>query len=151
MSRAIDLTLHPAALISAGASTNVFTYTPASVRFPSMTEAVYLVLDARRASFTLELSRDEARVLANQLLQVADTCDEHRAARLEDEALQASFDAISDELREAEERGGTGCYHVHPDVHYVPADQVQAKVRELEAAGAKRYMVLADPTSQEAA
>lgn len=67
-------------------------------------------------------------------------------APIEDEIqLQASFNRISEEMRDADEIGGPRCYYAHPDIHYVPADQVAAKVHELEASGCKRYMVLAEP------
>lgn len=62
-----------------------------------------------------------------------------------------SFARIQEEMRDAEEQGGTGCYYAHPDVHYVPADQVAAKVAELNAAGVARFMVLADPAFGEVA
>ena len=63
----------------------------------------------------------------------------------EERELQESFDRISEEMRDADDNGGPRCYYAHPDIHYVPADHVQAKVRELEAAGRKRYMVLVEP------
>lgn len=85
----------------------------------------------------VSLSPDEARVLANQLLQCADQADENRERR-------ESFEQISEEMREAAELGsdGTGFY-AHPDVHYVPADQMQAKLTELK--GRKRFIVLPRP------
>lgn len=71
------------------------------------------------------------------------------AAYEADRERQESFDAISAELREADERGESpGVLYAHPDVHYVPPGQCTAKVHELEAAGAKRYMVLSiDPAA----
>lgn len=151
MSRALDLRLEPSDTSNKGAELEIYTYAPDADIHRSMAEAVYLSLDAGRCRFSVELTPDEARVLANQLLQVADVADEHRAAREADDELQASFDQISEDLRDADERGGTGCYYAHPDVHYVPADQVQSKARELHAAGVKRFMVLADPTEARAA
>jgi hypothetical protein len=68
-----------------------------------------------------------------------------------DRERRESFERIQDELRDADEQGGPGCYFCHPDVHYVPAGQVQAKVAELEAAGAKRYIVLPEPAMEAAA
>jgi hypothetical protein len=149
--RAIDLKLKPVSELSAGVELNAYTYTPDERRFSCMAESVYLDLEVGRCRFGTDMSPDEARVLANQLLQVADIADEHRATRLADEELQASFDEICEELRAADERGGgTGVYYVHPDVHYVPADQVANKVRELNAAGVKRFMVLAEPEERAA-
>lgn len=152
MSRALDLKLAPSDTSNKGAELEIYTYAPAANIHRSMAEAVYLGLDAGRCRFSVELTPDEARVLANQLLQVADAADEHRAAHEADDELQASFDQISEDMRDAEERGSTvGCYYAHPDVHYVPADQVESKVRELSAAGVKRFMVLVDPTEARAA
>lgn len=68
-----------------------------------------------------------------------------------DRERQESFDHISEEMREADENGGPFAYYCHPDVHYVPPKEVEAKVAELEAAGCKRYMVLPDPAEQAAA
>lgn len=151
MSRAIDLRLKPADAERYDGELAVYTYAvDKSGPYAAMSESVYLQLDVAGCHFSAQLTPDEARVLANQLLQVADTADEQRAARVADDELQASFDAICDELRDADERG-TGCYYCHPDVHYVPADQIASKVRELNADGAKRFMVLADPTEQAAA
>lgn len=143
--RAIELTLQPADSINAGATTEVYTYNPDERRFSSMAESVYLDIEVGLARIGVQFTPDEARVLANQLLQVADTAEAQRAARLADDELQAGFDEICEEMRDADEHGGTGCYYAHPDVHYVPADQVQTKVRELNEAGVKRFMVLAEP------
>ena len=65
------------------------------------------------------------------------------AAWQKDRELRESFERISEELREAAARGeSTGVLYAHPDVHYVAPGQVAAKVAELEAAGASRYIVL---------
>lgn len=151
MSRALDLRLAPSDASNKEAELEIYTYAPGANIHCSMAEAVYLGLNAGRCRFNVELTPDEARVLANQLLQVADVADEHRAAREADDELQASFDQINEDLRDADELGGAGCYYAHPDVHYVPADQVESKIRELNAAGVKRFMVLADPTGARAA
>lgn len=144
--RVIDLELEPAGSINEGVKLNTYTYPPEERLFETMSESVFLDLGLGRFNAGTQLTPDEARVLANQLLQVADVADAQKAARIADDELQASFDAISDELRDAEERGGqTGCLYAHPDVHYVPEDQVGAKVRELNAAGVRRFMVLAEP------
>ena len=151
MSRSLDLRLEPSDATNKGAQLEIYTYAPEDSLFRSMAESVYLGLDAGRCRFTVDLTPDEARVLANQLLQVADMADEQKAARIADDELQASFDEISEALRDADGLGGTGCYYCHPDVHYVPPDQVESKVRELNAAGVKRFMVLADPVAEAAA
>lgn len=149
-SRAIDLELQPANELNAGLRLDTYTYQPAERTYAPLAESVFLDLRIGRCSIGASLTPDEARVLANQLLQVADVADEQRAARLADDELQASFDAISEELRDADDRG-TGVYYCHPDVHYVPAAEVEAKVRELNAAGVKRFMVLAEPSCEVAA
>lgn len=68
------------------------------------------------------------------------------AVAAEHKARRDSFERIQDEMRDAGE-DGPGCYYAHPDVHYVPGDQVADKVRELEAAGVKQYMVLPHPAA----
>lgn len=146
MSRAIDLTLTPSDIGNKGAELGVYAYAPEPSLPRSMAEVVYLDLQVARCRFGVELTSDEARVLANQLLQVADVADEQRAARIADDELQASFDEISQELQEHDYR--TGVYYAHPDVHYVAADQVESKVKELNAAGVKRFMVLAEPAAE---
>lgn len=86
---------------------------------------------------------------SSALLQLRDALNDalHELAQEdEDRGRAESFERISEEMRQADELGGSGCYYCHPDIHYVPPDQVQAKTAELEAAGSKRYMVLADPT-----
>lgn len=149
MSRALNLRLQPSDASNKGAELETYAYAPEDGLFRSIAEAVYLGLDAGRCRFTVELTPDEARVLANQLLQVADVADEQRAARAADDELQASFDEILDDLNEAAMRGEeAGCYYAHPDVHYVPAAQVASKVRELTEAGTKRFIVLADPVAE---
>lgn len=65
------------------------------------------------------------------------------AAWQKDRDRRESLDRISEELREANERGdSTGVLYAHPDVHYVPPDQVAAKAAELNAAGTPRFIVL---------
>lgn len=70
----------------------------------------------------------------------------HDIAAVEaDRERQESFNRICEEIRDADELGGPAVYYAHPDVHYVAPGQVEAKVRELEESGCKRYMVLPDP------
>ena len=141
MTRAIDLDLTPAGHPDLTIST--YTYDAGTVDFDSMAECVSLALSAGVIHALAHLTPDEARVLANQLLQVADHCEEARLRR-------ESFDAISDELRDLDHETGPCVHYAHPDVHYVPAGQVAAKLRKLEAAGVRRYMVFAEPEAQEA-
>lgn len=99
----------------------------------------------RRFQVTFECGAASLRALHAALgdaLQDIDAVEAERERR-------DSFDRISEEMRDAEELGGPAVYYAHPDIHYVPADQVAAKVAELEAAGCKRYMV--QPTETEAA
>lgn len=102
---------------------------------------VELTVRNRSTTLQFDLSVAELQLLRdaiNDALQdiAVDEADRER---------RESFERIQQELRDSEETGGPGCYYCHPDVHYVPADQVQAKVAELEAAGVKRYMVLKEP------
>lgn len=102
------------------------------------------------ARITLDVEAGEVRadLTVGQLTALRDALNDALqdiAANEADRERRESFDAISEELREAAERGDdgqTGVLYAHPDVHYVSPDQVQAKVAELEAAGAKRYIVL---------
>jgi hypothetical protein len=141
--RALSLKLSPAE--AAGVELDTYTYDAlAGEVFDAMAESVYFDIDARHVSSRLTLSPDEARVLANQLLQVADQAEEARDRRV-------AFEHIQEELRDADEHGGPRCLYAHPDVHYVPAEQIEARVAALEAAGRRRYIVLADPHTQPAA
>ena len=100
-----------------------------------------ITVDYECASASMTL--DAVHVLAlrdalNDALQ-----DMAQAAALNER--RESFDRISAEMAEADEHGGSGCYYCHPDVHYVDADQVQAKVDELQEAGTPFFMVLPHP------
>lgn len=149
MSRALDLRLQPAADAKTGATFETYVYAIRERWLSEMAENVTLGFRAGLCSFTSELTPDEARVLANQLLQVADVADEQRAARIAEDELQASFDEICEDMRNAEELGGTGCWYSHPWIHYVPAAQLAAKTKELTEAGVKTFMVLVEPTHEE--
>jgi hypothetical protein len=138
--RAIHLDLHPA---DHGGRLQIQTYTYAAdaVQHDSMAEELHLDFDVDCVRVMSRLTPDEARVLANQLLQVADVCDEARR-------LRESFDEIQEDLREAgaDDSGGfTGCLYAHPWVHYVAPGRIEAKVSELNAAGVRRYIVLPEP------
>jgi hypothetical protein len=102
--------------------------------------AAELQLQTSEASLRLTLDPSALLLLRDAL---NDALHDIAVVQAEAERRQA-FERIQDELRDAGE-GGPDVYYAHPDVHYVPADQVQAKVAELEAAGAPRYIVLADP------
>ena len=119
---------------------NTYHYNPQSVQFDSMAEHVFVSTHSAPLAMTLEMTPDEARVLANQLLQVADSADEARQTR-------EIYEEISDELRDSDR---PGCYYAHPWVHYVAPGQISAKTRELDDAGVRRYILLAD-RDQEAA
>ena len=139
MTRAIDLELEPADSRAEGLKVSTLTYTPKRSGYASMCETVYLTVETHSMCSKVRLTPDEARVLANQLMQVADVAEEERDRR-------TSFEQIQEELREADERGGdTGCMYAHPDVHYVPADRVAEKVRALEKSDAPRFIVFAEP------
>lgn len=103
--------------------------------------------ESARLTIELEVASIKADLRVDELVSLRDALNDALAdiavAQAERERAE-SFWRISDEMREAEDRGapGPGAYYRHPDIHYVPPGEVQAKVRELEAAGAKRYMVL---------
>lgn len=94
------------------------------------------------AEFSFELDRATVRALHAAL---GDVLVDMEAAAQELDRIE-SFDRIQEELRDADEIGGARAYYAHPDVHYVPADQVAEKAAELKAAGAARYIVLPEPT-----
>lgn len=106
-------------------------------RFSEST-SVKLTVEHRFGEATMHLDAPSLRALH---AAIGDAL--HDIAAVEaDRELQESFDRISEEMRDADEFGGPRCYYSHPDIHYVAPGQVEAKVRELEAAGCKRYMVL---------
>lgn len=110
-------------------------------RFANSTSA-RLSIERGIAQMRIELDAPSLRALFNAL---GDALTDIDAVEAERERAD-SFDRISEEMRDAEADGGRSyVYHCHPDIHYVPADQVQAKAAELEAAGCKRYMVLREP------
>ena len=118
MSRALDLRLRPAAAIDRDSRIEIQTYTYADepAMAVSMRESVTLSMDFRGGYISTELTPDEARVLANQLMQVADVAHEHRERR---EAL----DDINEQLRDPDFDSAL-CTFVHPDVVYVEPGQL---------------------------
>jgi len=74
----------------------------------------------------------------------------HDIAAVEAEReLNESFDRISEEMRDADADGHPGgVLYAHPWIHYVPASNVEAKVAELMASGAKRWMVLPEAVAE---
>ena len=107
-------------------------------RFANDTKAE-LTIEVPAGSLRIDLHRD-------LLLALRNACNDALAdiAAAEAERLRReSFEAIQEELREADADGRPQTVmHMHPDVYYVPADRVETTVRELEAAGAERYIVL---------
>ena len=124
MSRALDLRLRPAAAIDRDSRIEIQTYTYADepAMAVSMRESVTLSMDFRGGYISTELTPDEARVLANQLMQVADLAHEHRERR---EAL----DDIEAQLRDPDFDSSL-CTFVHPDVVYVEPGQLLDGVAE---------------------
>ena len=124
MSRALDLRLRPAAAIDRDSRIEIQTYTYAyePAMAVSMRESVTLSMDFRGGYISTELTPDEARVLANQLMQVADQAHEHRERR---ESLQD----IEAQLRDPDFDSAL-CTFVHPDVVYVePGELLDATAR----------------------
>lgn len=107
-------------------------------RFADNTEAK-LTIEVPAGSLRLDLGRELLLALRNACNDALADIADAEAERLRRE----SFEAIQEELREADADGRPQTVmHMHPDVYYVPADRVAARVRELEAAGAERYIVL---------
>ena len=113
--------------------------------------SLFRFVDETHAQLFLTIPAGELRVdcRAELLLALRNACNDALAdiAQAEvDRERREAFATIQDELRNADEHGGSACYYAHPDVHYVPdAAAAAAKVRELEVARAERYIVLVDP------
>lgn len=109
MSRALDLDLEPQVHKEHSLRLNVYTY-GYDVRHPSMRERVHIDAECGPTSLRAQLTPDEARVLANQLLQVADQADEHKARR-------TSLEDIEEQLSDPDFDARV-VHFVHPDVVY---------------------------------
>lgn len=124
----------------------------ATDQFPDITVARAHVCDTD-VDLALDIGAARIRATLNpaalQSLRDAlnDALSDVHAVLAERERVEA-FQRIQEELRLAHELGGSHVYYAHPDVYYVPADQVEAKVAELEAAGAERYIVQSDPACE---
>lgn len=110
--------------------------------------SLFRFADAAESQLTVWLPAGSLAIDINveQLLALRNACNDALADIAEAEAerlRRESFEAIQEELREADAAGRPQTVmHMHPDVYYVPADRVETTVRELEAAGAERYIVL---------
>ena len=113
MSRAIDLRLAPAAAAGRESRMEIqtFTYTYDLATSAAMRELVVLSMDFRGGYISTELTPDEARLLAGQLMQVADLAQAHRERRETMEDIEA-------QLR-APDFDSSLCTFVHPDLLYV--------------------------------
>lgn len=109
-------------------------------RFAGST-STQLTFERGFARLSIELDLPALKALFNAL---GDALEDIAPVEAEHERIE-SFARIQDELRDCADPAGPGVCYAHPDVHYVPADQVMAKVDALEAAGAKRYIVLPEP------
>ena len=112
MSRALDLRLAPAAAAGRESRMEIqtFTYTYDPDTSAAMRELVMLSMDFRGGYISTELTPDEARVLAGQLMQVADLAHAHRERR-------EAMDDIEAQLRD-------------PDLVYVePGELLDATAR----------------------
>jgi hypothetical protein len=117
MSRALSLTLTPKDSINAGLVLETYTYAYSpEIEYATMRETVFLGLNAGPFDATSRLTPDEARVLANQLLQVADEADEHRARR-------ESLEEIEEQLRD-EDFDSSVVRFAHPDIVYCAPGQL---------------------------
>jgi hypothetical protein len=109
VSRALDLDLEPQAHKEHSLRLNVHTYAY-DAPYAAMRETVYLEAGCGPTRFSAQLTPDEARVLANQLLQVADQADEHKARR-------TSLEDIEEQLRDPDFDARI-VHFAHPDVVY---------------------------------
>jgi hypothetical protein len=109
VSRALDLLIEPEAHRQHGLRVCTYTYSY-DVRWPAMRESIYVQTECGPINLQLQLTADEARVLANQLLLVADQADEHKARR-------TSLEDIQEQLRDPAFDARV-VHFVHPDVVY---------------------------------
>lgn len=118
MSRALDLRLAPAAAAGRESRMDIqtFTYTYDPDTPAAMRELVMLSMDFCGGYISTELTPYEARVLAGQLMQVADLAHAHRERR-------EAMDDIEAQLRDPDFDSSL-CTFVHPDVVYVEPGQV---------------------------
>lgn len=113
--------------------------------------SLFRFTDDTSAKLYLTLPAGELRIecRAELLLALRNACNDALADIAQAEAdreRRDAFASIQDDLRDADDVGGGACYYAHPDVHYVPdAAAAAAKLRNLEASGAERYIVLVDP------
>jgi hypothetical protein len=115
MTRSIDLELAPAAHRDDGRALNVYTYERGTAMRP-LTESVFGVLTFKGGYAGVELTPDEARVLANQLLQVADQAESQKE-------LNEALDDIEDRLRDPNFDTSLVRF-CHPDVVYAAPDRL---------------------------
>ena len=118
MSRALDLRLAPAAAAGGESRMEIqtFTYAYQPDTSAALRESVTLSLQFHGGYISTELAPAEARVLAGQLLQVADLAQEHRERRETMEDIEA-------QLRDPDFDSSL-CTFVHPDVVYVEPGQL---------------------------
>ena len=124
MNRALDLRLKPGAAAGGDSPMEIqtFTYACEPDTLAAMRESVTVSLHFRGGYISTDLTPDEARMLANQLLQVADLAHEHRERR-------ESLDDIEAQLRDPDFDSSL-CTFVHPDVVYVePGELLDATAR----------------------
>lgn len=122
MTRSISLDLEIAGYSGATGQLETYAYDRDTVDHDEMVERVHLDFEAGFVRAHTRLTPDQARVLANQLLQVADVCDEARQRR-------ESFEEIREEMARAAEEGREDvAIYVHPDVHYVATNEEAAAV-----------------------
>lgn len=112
---------------------------------PSTSADIKIEFDT--AAITVTLDAASLRALHAALGDALHDIEKLKLLRLRRE----SFERIAEQMREDDENGGSHAYYVHPDIFYVPADQVEAKVAELKADGREQFMVLADAASEVAA
>lgn len=123
MCRSLDLELTPREHTGAGdnpaaLTINTYTYERSPDRPRDMAHDVHLSFQMRAGYVGTVLTTDEARVLANQLLQAADQADEQKS-------LDDSLDDIHEQLRDPE-FDSRAVRFVHPDVVYTTPEQFAA-------------------------
>jgi hypothetical protein len=116
VSRALDLRLEPQAHQEQGLRLETYTYGFEADFYAEMRESVYLDAECGVVRCMTQLTPDEARVLANQLLLVADQADEHKARR-------TSLEDIQEQLRDPDFDARI-VHFVHPDVVYAEPGRI---------------------------
>ena len=122
----------------ASSDTEVFRFQSETATDVTLTRGPGLRVKVRLTADEIVILRDALSDAIKDIasLQVAQQARDDRAA---------PFDHIQNLMGDAAKTGGVARHYAHPDVHYVPADEIDAKYAELAASGCAQFLVLAEP------